>query len=97
MSRIRTLWSFSEIMKLSGEALSRRGAKAYDEGDVKGEAALREAKVQVNIANPEFIAGIKAKSADLERAWFERAKARGIDGPAALAALRAEIAAQSKK
>lgn len=87
----------SEIMKLSGEALSRRGAKAYDEGDVKGEAALREAKVQVNIANPEFIAGIKAKSADLERAWFERAKARGIDGPAALAALRAEIAAQSKK
>jgi TRAP-type C4-dicarboxylate transport system substrate-binding protein len=87
----------AEVMKLSGESLARRGAKAYDEGDVKGEAAVREAKVRVDVATPELIAEIKAKSADLERAWIERAKAKGVDGAAALAALRAEIATLSKK
>ena len=87
----------AEVMKLSGEALSRRAARAYDEGDAKGEAAVREAKVRVEMASPELIAEIKAKSADLERAWLERAKARGVDGAAALAALRTEIATLSKK
>lgn len=87
----------AEITKLSGESLARRGARAYDEGDARGEAAVREAKIPVVTANARLIAAIKEKSGVLERAWYERAKARGIDGEAALAALRAEIAALSKK
>ena len=86
-----------EIMKLSGESLARRGAKAYDEGDAKGEAAVREAKIPVVMASPELMAVISRKSGALERAWIERAKTRGVDGEAALKALRAEIAALSKK
>jgi TRAP-type C4-dicarboxylate transport system substrate-binding protein len=87
----------AEITKLSGESLSRRGARAYDEGDAKGEVAGREAKIPVVMANPRMVAAIKEKSGVLERAWYERAKARGIDGEAAITALRAEIASLSKK
>ena len=87
----------AEIMKLSGESLSRRGARAYDEGDAKGEIAVREAKIPVATPSPALIAEIKTKSAALEKAWYERAKARGVDGEAAIAALRAEIAALAKR
>jgi TRAP-type C4-dicarboxylate transport system substrate-binding protein len=84
------------IDKLSGEALSLRAGKAWDATDGKAEQALKDAKVPVVTANAQFIAEIKAKTAPLEQAWFEKAKAKGVDGPAALAALRSEIAALSK-
>jgi len=87
----------AEITKLSGESLSRRGARAYDEGDARGEAAVREAKIPVVMANPQLIAAIREKSGVLERAWYDRAKQRGIDGEAAIKALRAEIATLSKR
>ena len=43
------------------------------------------------------MAEIKEKTSPLEQAWFDKAKAKGVDGAATLAALRAEIAALSKK
>lgn len=86
-----------EIMKLSGEAYARRAGKAWDEADARGEAAVREAKIPIVTASPALIGEIKAKTAGLESAWFERAKTRGVDGEAALRALRAEIVALSKK
>ncbi len=85
------------INKLSGEPLARRAGKAWDAVDIKGEAALREAKVPIVVASPQFMAEIKEKTAPLEQAWFDKAKGKGVDGPATLAALRAEIAALSKK
>jgi len=85
------------INKLSGEALSLRAGKAWDAVDKKGEQTLRDANVPIVIANAQFIAEIKDKTAPLEAAWFERAKTKGVDGAAALAALRSEIAALSKK
>jgi TRAP-type C4-dicarboxylate transport system substrate-binding protein len=85
------------IDKLSGEALALRAGKAWDAVDTKSEQALRDAKVPIVTASPAFMAEIKAKTAPLEQAWFEKAKTKGVDGPAALAALRSEIAALSKK
>ncbi len=85
------------INKLSGEALAVRAGKAWDAVDVKGEKALRDANVPIVVASPQFVAEIKEKTAPLEKAWFDKAKAKGVDGPAALAALRAEIASLSKK
>ena len=43
-------------------------------------------------ASPQFIAEIKSRTGKLEQAWADKAKAKGLDGAAALAALRAEIA-----
>jgi TRAP-type C4-dicarboxylate transport system substrate-binding protein len=84
------------INKLSGEALSLRAGKAWDAVDAKAEQAVREAKIPVVTANAQFIAEIKAKTTPLEQAWFNKAKAKGVDGAAALAALRSEIATLSK-
>jgi TRAP-type C4-dicarboxylate transport system substrate-binding protein len=80
------------INKLSGEALARRAGKAWDATDVRGEKALRDAGVPIIAASPAFVAEIKARTAKLEEAWAVKAKAKGLDGTAALAALRAEIA-----
>ncbi|MBK8065259.1 MAG: TRAP transporter substrate-binding protein [Betaproteobacteria bacterium] len=85
------------IMKLSGEAYARRAGKTWDAADTKGEAAVREAKIPVVQASAALVSEIKAKTANVEKAWFEKAKTKGVDGEAALKAFRAEIAALSKK
>ena len=81
------------IDKYSGEHLARRVGAAWDGMDAKSEAAVREAKVPIEIASPAFIAEIKAKTGGLELAWTEKVKAKGVDGAAVLADLRKEIAA----
>jgi TRAP-type C4-dicarboxylate transport system substrate-binding protein len=85
------------INKLSGEALARRAGMAWDAVDAKAEKAVRDANIPIVIANAQFIAEIKARTAGLEQAWIDKAKAKGVDGAAALAALRSEIAAAAKK
>ncbi|MDH4192222.1 MAG: TRAP transporter substrate-binding protein [Betaproteobacteria bacterium] len=85
------------IMKLSGEAYAHRAGKAWDAADAKGEAAVREANIPILLASPAFVAEIEAKTAGLEKAWFAKAHAKGVDGAATLKAFRAEIAKLSGK
>ncbi len=85
------------ITKLSGEALARRAGQAWDATDQKGEQAVRAANIPIVIASPQFIAEIKSKTSRLESGWIEKVKAKGLDGAAALAALRGDIASLSKK
>jgi TRAP-type transport system periplasmic protein len=84
------------INKLSGEALARRAGKAWDATDGRAEKAVREANIPIVIANAQFIAEIKERTGGLEQAWFEKAKAKGVDGAAVMSALRAELAAAAK-
>lgn len=81
------------ISKLSGEALARRTGKAWDAVDARGEKAVRDANIPVVVADAKFIAEIKAKTSGLAQAWVERAKAKGADGNAIIAALQAELKA----
>jgi TRAP-type transport system periplasmic protein len=85
------------INKLSGEALALRAGKAWDATDAKGEKAIRDANIPIVIASAPFIAEIKSKTSGLEQAWIDKVKAKGVDGAATLAALRADIAAAGKK
>jgi len=80
------------IEKLSGEALARRAGKAWDKHDQIGEKAMRDAGIPIVNASPQFVAELKGKLAPIEGQWAEKAKAKGLDGAAALAALRSEIA-----
>ncbi len=80
------------INKLSGEALARRAGKAWDATDGRAVKALNDAGIPIVTASPQFIAEIKSRTGKLEQAWADKAKAKGLDGAAALAALRAEIA-----
>jgi TRAP-type C4-dicarboxylate transport system substrate-binding protein len=86
------------IAPLLGEALARRSGRAWDAADAKGLAAMQEAKLAIATASPQLLAEIRAKTSGLEREWVEKkARPKGVDGAAALAALRAEIAALQKK
>jgi TRAP-type C4-dicarboxylate transport system substrate-binding protein len=86
------------IAPLLGEALARRSGRAWDAADAKGLAAMQDAKLAIATASPQLVAEIRAKTSGLEREWVEKkARPKGVDGAAALAALRAEIAALQKK
>jgi TRAP-type C4-dicarboxylate transport system substrate-binding protein len=79
------------IAPLLGEALALRTGRAWDAADEKGVQAMQEAKIQIQTANAAFIEDIRTSTAPLEQAWIDKAKAKGVDGAAVLAALRAEI------
>jgi TRAP-type C4-dicarboxylate transport system substrate-binding protein len=84
------------IGKLSGEALARRTGKAWDATDARGEKAVRDANIPVVTADAKFVAEIRDKTSGLQKAWVDRAKAKGVDGDAVVAALRAELAKAAK-
>jgi hypothetical protein len=73
-------------------ALARRAGKAWDATDGRAVKALNDAGIPIVTASPQFIAEIKSRTGKLEQGWADKAKAKGLDGAAALAALRAEIA-----
>ncbi|GAB4178776.1 MAG: TRAP transporter substrate-binding protein [Rhodocyclaceae bacterium] len=79
------------ILKLSGEHFARRAGKAWDEADAAGLEAIRKAGIHVQTASPALLGQIKAKTDAVEHAWYEAAKAKGVDGAALMAELRAEI------
>jgi TRAP-type C4-dicarboxylate transport system substrate-binding protein len=79
------------IEPLLGQTLARRNGKAWDAADEKGVQAMKEANIQIQTASPAFIDEIRKSTSALEQAWIERAKAKGVDGAAVIAALRAEI------
>src|SRR5581483_9092936 len=79
------------INKLAGEALARRAGKAWDAADVKGDKALRDAKVPIVTADAKFVAEIKSKTGGLEQEWINKVKAKGVDGAAVLKAIRDEL------
>lgn len=85
------------ILKLSGEAYARRAGNTWDAVDAKGLAALKEAKADIRVASPQLIREIKERTDGIEDRWAEKVSAKGVDGKAVLKALRAEIAALSKK
>jgi TRAP-type C4-dicarboxylate transport system substrate-binding protein len=80
------------INKLSGEALARRAGKSWDAVDKIGEKGMRDANIPIVTASPQFVAEIKGRTQGLEQIWIDKVKAKGFDGAAALAAVRAEIA-----
>lgn len=79
------------ILKVSGENFARMAGKVWDKEDDAGLKAMQADKVIVRNASPELVAEIKAKTDALEKAWYDEAKAKGIDGAAVMAEFRAEI------
>jgi TRAP-type C4-dicarboxylate transport system substrate-binding protein len=76
---------------MMGEPLARRLGKYWDEADKVGDEAMKTAGVEFIHADAAFVEGLRAKSKILEEEWFKAVAAKGVDGPKALADLRAEI------
>jgi TRAP-type C4-dicarboxylate transport system substrate-binding protein len=85
------------ILKVSGEHYARMAGKVWDREDEAGLKAMQGEKIIIRNASPEFVAEIKSKTDPLEKAWYNEAKAKGVDGAAVMAEFRAEIQKLSKK
>lgn len=80
------------IDSVSGEAMAELAAQMWDTQDALGEQAMLEAGANVRIAEGELMAEIEQRLSDLEATWLEAAKAKGVDGAAALAFFKQQIA-----
>jgi len=79
------------IEKLSGEAFARLGGSGWDATDREVAATLKESQV-VN-ADGAFMKELREALKDVEAKWVADASAkRGVDGKAALDALRKQVA-----
>ena len=85
------------IMHASGENFARIAGQGWDAADAAGRAAMDAAGIETIAASDAFIAEVKAATAHLESDWIATANGLGVDGTAAMADLRAEIAAQAAK
>ncbi len=79
------------ITSVSGEAFARLAGKAWDKADGEGLETLKAAGGQIITAEPAFVAEIMKRTQPIEAAWYAEAKAKGVEGQVALAALREEI------
>ena len=76
------------IMSVSGEKLSRMAGQAWDKADADGYALAKEKHLTIMTAGPEMTAEYFNLVSKLETEWVAKAKAKGVDGAAALAELR---------
>ena len=83
------------ITAISGDVLAKVVGQGYDRADSKAlETAQTRGTIHIVDASDELVAAMKEKTASLEGAWIERAKAAGLADPAAiLTQFRADIAA----
>ncbi|MBT3917404.1 MAG: TRAP transporter substrate-binding protein [Rhodospirillaceae bacterium] len=80
------------INSVSGEALARLMGSVWDAADKVGHKAMQKNGINVYEVKGPFLAEMTKKLAHLEAAWIARAKKQGVDGRAALAFYKAEIA-----
>lgn len=85
------------IDAVSGEAFARMAGKAWDEADAKGIEAIKAAGMKIDTFDKAALDELKGKVAFTEAAFFDKAKAKSVDGAAALKMLREEIAREEKK
>ena len=81
------------IMGISGEAGARAIGGSWDVGDRRGAAYSKASKAQWTEMDAGFRAAVEKAFRPMRDAWIEAAKAKGVDGAAALAFMREQVAA----
>ena len=72
------------IMKLSGEALSRRIGGIWDAQETAATPKLKAQGIKLIDAPQQLVGKMEAAMAPVRAAWIKKAKAKGVDGEAAL-------------
>lgn len=80
------------VMSFSGAAFSKRLGAEWDRQEEKGHGVLKDGGVKFNTLGGDTLAQVKDKLAAFERTWLDKAKAKGVDGVAALKMFREEVA-----
>jgi TRAP-type C4-dicarboxylate transport system substrate-binding protein len=81
------------IESVSGEKLAELAAAMWDAQDKLGQEAMLKGGTVISTASGPLLKDITAKLSRLEAGWISKAKGRGVDGAAALAFFKKEIAA----
>ena len=81
------------VMSLSGAAYSARLGNAWDRYEAAAPAKLKAGGTKYHTISGTALADARQKLAPFERNWLAKAKAKGVDGVAALKMFRAEVAA----
>nr|WP_246206196.1 TRAP transporter substrate-binding protein [Propylenella binzhouense] len=85
------------IMEVSGEKLAAAAGKNYAESEEAAYAKLKQAGVTIQDASPSLVQELKQALAPVEAEWVAKAKANGLEDPAAvLAEFRADMAEAEK-
>ncbi|MGE4336857.1 MAG: hypothetical protein AB7E55_12900 [Pigmentiphaga sp.] len=79
------------IEAVSGEVFARNSGRAWDARVKAAEQMMAERDVVVTPLPEVFVEEVRKRTATFVDAWVEQAKARNVDGAAALAYLREEI------
>lgn len=85
------------ISSVSGEAFARLSGKAWDVANAKAEAIIKKEGIQQSELKPEALAELKKRLSPIEGTWLRAAEKKGVDGKAALAFFRSQIAEIEKK
>ena len=80
------------ITALAGEALVRRIGNLWDVEEAASAGKLKARGVVWNVADAAMMAKVRQALAPFETKWIEDAKAKGVDGAAALRMFREEVA-----
>jgi len=78
--------------KLSYEALAKRIGTVWQEEESTGLDKLKKTGVEAIKADAAMMAKMKEALASIEKEWIEKAKAKGVDGAAAIKMLKDEAA-----
>ncbi len=84
------------IRSVSGEKLAQR-CRLWDDMDTAAFKKFREAGVPITDASPEFVRALQQAWAFVEADWLKDAAKRNVDGAAALAYYRAQLAEIEKQ
>ncbi|WP_432470978.1 TRAP transporter substrate-binding protein [Amphritea sp. HPY] len=87
------------ILSVSGEKFSALAGAAWDAGDVAGLAEAKKMNVNINMVSGDeaMVEEFRTAITGMDEHWIEAASQRGIDGAAALADLRKNIAEYNQK
>lgn len=84
------------IASVSGEAMARLAGRAWDAADAAGMAAMTGKGMTFATADAAFTGALAERLAGVEDGFLAAAEAAGIDGKAAIAQLKADVAAAGK-
>ncbi|MBL6958697.1 MAG: TRAP transporter substrate-binding protein DctP [Rhodospirillales bacterium] len=84
------------VMSVSGETIARNAGKKTDQLDAKALKMAKAKGITYETASPAFVKELKEKLAFASKGWVANAAKKGVDGNAALAYYRQQVAAQMK-
>lgn len=84
------------IDSVSGEVLAKLAGKMWDTADAEGKVGLIKGGTNFTVANEATMKDLRAKIDHFEPDWIAKAKAKGVDGKAALDYFKEQVKSLSK-